>query len=503
VGAYMVNGVAHGYVYSTGGGFTTVDYPASTYTNVTGRNSSGVVVGRYLDSASVSHGYILSNGQFTSVDYPVASFTGLTGIDPAGNITGRCTVEGVTHGFVLASTQPAARYMVTDLGLVGRSPGQPITITDNGLIAGMVTTDAGFSQAVVWNENGGLTNLGSAGLNSMAFGINDSGLVVGQAEITVKDSSGEDFCGTKGSGLSGNGATCAAFAAQNGTMKVLGTLGGVNALAYSVNSRGQIAGAAENTTVDPTCPAPQKSQFKPVLWQGDDVEELPTIGGDLNGFANGINENGDVVGASGKCAAFNPNNGLHMQPLHALLWETGRVVDLGNLGGTGQVQGNFGHTVNNNREVVGWSDVTGDRATHAFRWTKVGGMEDLGTLSGDGHSIGLGLNDGGIITGVSASADFSSIRAFVWRGGSMMDLNQLIPATSPLYLLTACSVNARGEIIGFAVDSKGNLHGYLVAPIVAGAGDFAVGVSAAELSKAARSRMRSVGMGIAGRKVNR
>ena len=134
--------------------------------------------------------------------------------------------------------------------------------------------------------------------------------------------------------------------------------------------------------------------------------------------AYGINENGDIVGASGICADFKSGPALlHMQPLHALLWQAGRMTDLGNLGGTGQILGHFAHSVNNNDEVVGWSDVTGDQAAHAFRWTKVGGMEDLGTLAGDGHSIGIGLSDQGVITGISIAPDFSSLRAFVWRGG--------------------------------------------------------------------------------------
>ncbi len=504
VGAYLLNGVAHGFVYSTGGGFTTIDFPGSTYTNVTGGNSSGDLVGRYLDSASVSHGYMLSNGQFTTIDYPGASFTGLTAIDPAGNIAGRSTVNGVNHGFLLASTQPAVRYTVTDLGMVGRPPGQPITVADNRLIAGLVVTESNLAHAVVWSGRGSfLTDLGSAGLNSMAFGINDSGVAVGQTEIAEKDPGGEDFCGAQGLGLPATGAACVPFAFQNGAMTALRTLGGANGAAYTVNSRGQIAGAAENLTVDPACPSPQKYQFKPVLWQGYEVEELPTAGGDRNGLAYGINENGDVVGASGNCSAFSPNSLQHLQPLHALLWEAGRMIDLGNLGGTGKVLGHFAHSINNNREVVGNSDVAGDKAVHAFRWTKIGGMEDLGTLDGDSHSVGLGINDSGVISGISASADFSSLRAFVWRAGVMTDLNQLIPAKSPLYLLTGCSVNARGEIIGFAVDSIGNVHGYLAAPVGDGEDDSAIGVSAAELSAAARNRMRTMGLGIAGRKVDR
>jgi hypothetical protein len=57
----------------------------------------------------------------------------------------------------------------------------------------------------------------------------------------------------------------------------------------------------------------------------------------------------------------------------------------------------------------------------------------------------------------------------------MMDLNKLVPATSTLYLLTACSINARGEIIGFAVDAAGDLRGYLAAPLTVGETEFETG----------------------------
>jgi probable HAF family extracellular repeat protein len=503
VGAYMVNGVAHGYVYSTGSGFTTIDYPNSTYTNTTGRNASGDVIGRYLDAAGVSHGYILSNGQFTSVDYPGASFTGLGGIDPAGNIAGRSTVNGVSHGFLLATTRPPLRYTVRDLGKVGAKPGQPFTVANSSFVAGTAMTESGLLLAVVWSPAGVMTDLGSAGLNSIAFGINDSGLTVGQAEIAANDPGGEDFCGSQAIGLPASGATCVPFAAQNGVLRALRTLGGANGRAIAVNGRGQIVGTAESSSVDPACPSPQKYQARPVIWQGDEVLELPTVGGDRNGLAYGINDNGEIVGGSGACVAYNPIALELLQPLHALLWEAGRVVDLGNLGGTGRLQGHFAHTINNHGEVVGWSDIAGDKGTHAFRWTRNTGMQDLGTLAGDGHSVGLGINDQGVITGVSIAPDFSSIRAFVWHGGAMTDLNQLIPSQSALYLLTACSINARGEIIGFAADANGDFHGYLAAPVGPEAEDFEMGVSPLKFSGAARDLMRSIGLGRAPGKLGR
>jgi hypothetical protein len=47
----------------------------------------------------------------------------------------------------------------------------------------------------------------------------------------------------------------------------------------------------------------------------------------------------------------------------------------------------------------------------------------------------------------------------------MTNLNTLIPAGSPLQLLTACSITSRGEIIGIALStSDGSFHGYKLSP---------------------------------------
>lgn len=47
----------------------------------------------------------------------------------------------------------------------------------------------------------------------------------------------------------------------------------------------------------------------------------------------------------------------------------------------------------------------------------------------------------------------------------MTDLNTVIPTSSTLYLLVACSINAKGQIVGFAFDTiTGEIHGYLATP---------------------------------------
>jgi probable HAF family extracellular repeat protein len=466
VGGYSIGSVSHGFLFSSGA-YTSFDYPSAAFTTATGANAAGTIVGRYRDAGGVNHGFVLNNGTFTNFDYPSATFTGATSIDTAGNILGRCTVAGATHGFLMASAAQPGRYMITDLGVVGAPPGQGFFVTPNHLVAGAATVAGGQTHAVLW-ARGAMTDLGVPGLNSMAFSVNENATAVGGAETSTLDPHGEDFCGFKAMGVPTNGSECVPFASRYGAMTPLRTLGGYNGVANMINTRGQIAGEAENATIDPSCPSPQVYQFKPVLWQSGDVEELPTAGGDPNGVALAINQAGQIVGASGACATFSQTLLVNLQPLHALLWEAGKVIDLGSLGGTGHGNGIVALNLNNLGEVVGASDLAGDKVSHAFLWTRLTGMQDLGTLDGDVISAALAINDSGVITGVSLDADFN-LRAFVRRDGVMTDVNTLIPANSPLYLLLACSINAAGEITGLAVNpDTGDLHAYVATPATGG-----------------------------------
>jgi probable HAF family extracellular repeat protein len=90
-------------------------------------------------------------------------------------------------------------------------------------------------------------------------------------------------------------------------------------------------------------------------------------------------------------------------------------------------------------------------------------MQDLGTLPGDVASQGLWINDSGVVVGPSFDAA-GNLRAFIWQNYTMTDLNTLVPADSPLYLLFAGSINSSGEIAGFGVTSFGDVHGFLLTP---------------------------------------
>jgi probable HAF family extracellular repeat protein len=368
-------------------------------------------------------------------------------------------------GFAIAQPQP--RYTVIDLGtLPGGSFSQPGFLSDNGLVAGMSTISDGTQHAVLWGS-GLKMDLGKPGLNSYAFGVNGRGQVIIQGESSEADPNNENFCAY------GTGRKCLAFLWQRGVLTPLPTLGGNNATVGPINSRGEIAGVAENSTRDPQCPpglspsgtGPQILDYEAVIWgpgQGE-IRELHPLSGDTVGLAVWINDNGQAVGASGTCAnsslpplAFGP---------HAVLWDKdGSAHDLGNLGST---KLNMALSINNQGQVVGLSSLTPESSpffgTHAFLWTRTEGMRDLGTLPGDVVSVGSGINDKGQIVGPSFDAD-GNPRPYLWQNGVMTDLNTLVPANSPLYLLWAAGINARGEIAGFGVNHSGDVHAFLAIP---------------------------------------
>jgi probable HAF family extracellular repeat protein len=371
---------------------------------------------------------------------------------------------GLAFAVLTGSAWAQERYNVFDLGVVGNPPAGPYIIRNNGLISGAAATPDGSSMhAVLWYK-GWKIDIGTPGLggpNSAAFGVNEFGQTVGQAETSRPNA--EDFCGFNAYGFASSTA-CRPFLWQDGVMTKLPTLGGHNGFANSINNRGVVAGIAETDATDPTpgCPV---HQFEPVVWERGRIHSLPPYSGDSDGVAAQVNDKGQVVGASGTCGSFNPNTGLYLVENHALLWENGIATDLGNLGGEGGLAGNHACALNNQGQVVGHSDLPNDASFHGFLWTRETGMKDLGTLSGDFASLALGINDGGVVVGASIGPAFSTFRAVLWEKGTVTDLNTLVDANPKnLYLVQGESINSRGEIIGLAVDGAALPHGFLAIP---------------------------------------
>jgi probable HAF family extracellular repeat protein len=341
---------------------------------------------------------------------------------------------------VALGQQPA--YDVINLGTpLGGSFAISAGISPLGYLGGYANVTGDASQhAVLWyiNKTKDLGTLGgpnSALLNQFA----------GFSETATKDSLGQDWCET------GTGLTCLPITVKNGQAVPLPLLGGNNGAGFGNNDLGQVAGSSQTKTLDPSClvggepvsPSFQTQQAVPVVWTNGRARQFPLPSGDSQGSANAINNLGQVTGSTGDCVT--------TPAAHAVLWKDGKTIDLGNLGGVY----NNPFAINDLTQVTGTSDLAGDLTSHAFLWQN-GVIKDLGTLPGDYYSVGYSINNRGQVVGQSCDASFSTCRGFLWQNGKMTDLNTLIPASSPLYVYLAATIDDVGVIVGYAYDQTAN-----------------------------------------------
>ncbi len=89
VGTYVgTDGLFHGFTF-VGTTYTTIDVPGgSTLTEVTGVNNNNQMVGIYFDSASAQHGFTLAAGKYKPVNYPGALVTAVDRINDSGELVG-------------------------------------------------------------------------------------------------------------------------------------------------------------------------------------------------------------------------------------------------------------------------------------------------------------------------------------------------------------------------------------------------------------------------------
>jgi probable HAF family extracellular repeat protein len=356
-----------------------------------------------------------------------------------------------------------ASYKVTDLGAEGTDNlGCAMSVNNQGwteIMAGNV--EAGQVDSIFGtllngraeiNVNGFKTDLGTlGGLNSwMNWGeINDRGQVVGDSETAVPDPNGEDICGF------GTHLTCLPFLWQKGHMSALPTLGGNNGQASAINNRGEIAGFAENGTVDSSCPPnTTNNQIElPVLWEKGKIQALPTVDGDPDGVAFWINDEGQAVGDSRNCSG---------TILHAVSWENGTASPLPDFG-----TGAAAQSINNQGQIVGTVG-SADNTTQTGALWQNKTLTTLDLLPGDFGGIASGINSKGQVVGSNWDSNFNWSHGYIWQNNVTTDLNTLFPASSNLFAVMANKINDRGQISGMAIvlsgPDAGNIHAFLATP---------------------------------------
>lgn len=365
------------------------------------------------------------------------------------------------------ATASGPAYALEVLPSLGGTSSAGNGINDRGWITGQSNLAGDkIVRAALWRD-GKVKDLGTLGGPDSAVlwpVKNNRGIVTGVAQTANRHTYGEQWsCAAFFPKATATGHRCVGFEWRHGVMHALPTLGGPNGFATGSNNAGQVVGWAENTVRDPTCVAPQIFQFRGVVWGPGrhQVRQLRPLPGDTVSAATAINDEGQVVGISGYCD--NAIGGF--SAIHAVLWQGGRPISLGTLGG---VAWNTPMAINDAGVVVGFSNTSasygGTPHFHAFVWTRRGGIHDLGTLRGDATSEALGINDQGVIVGESCPAA-GNCHAVTWRDGKISRLQSRLSSASGYQLLSADDINDAGVITGQALDpSTKNTVAYAATP---------------------------------------
>ena len=301
------------------------------------------------------------------------------------------------------------------------------------------------------------------GIISRGFGINNTGVVVGDAAFIAASTADSPI------------RHAALF--NNGSVIDLGTLKKQTfSRANCINGFNQVVGFS-----GPALDSPKSRAF---FWsKSTGMLDLGTLGG-AYAQAFAINDAGSITGNSQL-----RSSAIYTEAVHAFLspspLRAGAIGmrDLGTLGGSFS----YGMAINANNHVVGYSTVNKvDSRVHAF-WFDGNGMKDLGTLAPNSsnpledQSVALGINSSDRVVGytylpaISANTDpaiqpgTSPVRqvAFVWYQGAMTDLNKLIGTAADTYHLnSAVAINDNGKIVATALSkATGTRRAVLLTPI--------------------------------------
>jgi probable HAF family extracellular repeat protein len=297
-------------------------------------------------------------------------YTSASGLNDSGQVVGQSRVtndpNSAEHAFLYSNGQ------ITDIHQLGTFNSIGVAINDQGQVAGQYDAGGASERSFIY-ANGTMQDIGSlGGLTTRAEGINASGTIVGY---------GQDASGTY-----------RAFTYANGTIKDLGILNNNNIGAYAVNNAGMVAGVNFDNR-------------NAWVYDGTHITYITKSGYTLNPTA--IDSSGDVVGEGYD----------QHQNIRAFIYNAGSgTVDiLGTLAGkSGNGYTSWANGINDQGQVVGNSTAS-DGGEHAFLYEN-GTMYDLNNLivPGNGAFVenAVGINyEGQIIA--NGFDNNGALRAFL------------------------------------------------------------------------------------------
>lgn len=238
-------------------------------------NVSGQVVGESQTSQGEVHAFLWERGMLRDLGLPGES-SSARGINNKGEIIGFAAGKNLRGGATL--WKDGTRQPLGDLGPSG-SGSNALAINNRGDVAGVSSGFAnswgGVVRAVVW-LSGAIHDIGTlGGPHSTAKAINDSGEVVGWADLP--------------------GHSTVGFLWKDGVLQNLGTLAGtvskpgIQSQAISINRQGWVVGSALNSA----------GESRAVIWENGVATDLNTLipvgSGVVLTRAVAINNKGQVV----------------------------------------------------------------------------------------------------------------------------------------------------------------------------------------------------------------
>jgi probable HAF family extracellular repeat protein len=254
-----------------------------------------------------------------------------------------------------------------------------------------------------------------------------------------------------------------------------------------LNSGGTVTGYADTSLSDPF------PNF--CLWDCDVVHAFRSqsdgVSTDLGALPGGGSSVALGISANGLIAGLSENGGTDplyagLPEVHAVLWEQGKINDLGTLPEGGYQS--YANAVNSSGQVVGaamnttsdmnpmsvswlwfWITPPYQYQVRAFLWDKQEGMQDLGTLPGGTDAQAFFINERGQVVGDSYISSTPgacagddgyplTTNSFLWeRGKGMKSLGSLGGTCS-----AATDLNNQGQVIGeSSVTGDLYFHAYL------------------------------------------
>jgi probable HAF family extracellular repeat protein len=201
--------------------------------------------------------------------------------------------------------------------------------------------------------------------------------------------------------------------------------GGLMSGAAAINSRDQIVG----WYLVETKASRLGFAVHAILWDAGSPKDLGTLGG-YKSKATGVNDNGQIVGYSEVANSYRT---------HAFLWQNEAMQDLET---QDQAAESIAYAINSSGQITGWRRDPKHKFGHAVLWDK-GVMTDLAGEDKE-ESAGLGISDSGLITGYAGG------QAAVWdRTGKIQRLGTLGGSRS-----YAEGSNRSGMVIGYSFTAK-------------------------------------------------